>query len=207
MTIYKRTEKGQIFLYDKKSTTSRKIRSILRVVDGKTESRVYIENLQAFGDVGRILSELEALGLIRSTGSTKEDDEIGYSPTLVVPEYPEKENAAQSSESTLKHANINSRSINNTADSSTLSDKREISKDTRDSEYKAALKMTLNEMSDFVLLNVPQHSYNVLKELESIDSFESLSTIMAGYAQMIENCDGDFSGHLKKISFSVHKHT
>lgn len=70
MTIYARTESGQHAAYDPQSDLPRKLKSILKVIDGKTADDIYIEKLQAFGDVRGMLHSLTLAGLVQpvSTG-------------------------------------------------------------------------------------------------------------------------------------------
>ena len=69
MVVYSRTEKGQIAAYGGDSALPRKLKSLLRVIDGKTEIDIYVRNLHAFGDVKEILTSLEMAGLLSSNNS------------------------------------------------------------------------------------------------------------------------------------------
>ena len=65
MTVYMRTEEGQLAAYSADSVLPRKLRSLLKVIDGKTSLDVYGHTLHAFGDVKGVLRSLDLAGLIR----------------------------------------------------------------------------------------------------------------------------------------------
>jgi hypothetical protein len=81
MTIYTRTEEGQLAAYSPSSVLPRKLRSLLKVIDGKTPVSVYNDSLKAFGDVEGVLTSLEMAGLIRPIAQSQQ-----YTPAAVVPE-------------------------------------------------------------------------------------------------------------------------
>ena len=64
MTIFVRTDQGQVEAYSTDSTLPRKLRSILKMVDGRTALRTFEQNLQSFGDVKSILYSLAEAGLV-----------------------------------------------------------------------------------------------------------------------------------------------
>ena len=65
MTLYARTPEGQVAAYSAESALPRKLKSLLKLVDGKTELEVLVDNLHAFGDVRGVLQSLHAAGLLK----------------------------------------------------------------------------------------------------------------------------------------------
>lgn len=65
MNIYVRTEEGQEAAYSPQSALPRKLKSILKVIDGKTRNHIYKKNLHSFGDVEGLLRSLEIAGLLK----------------------------------------------------------------------------------------------------------------------------------------------
>lgn len=63
-TIYVRTPEGQAAAYDQSSAMPRKLRSLLKVVDGKTTQLVYANSLKSFSDVAGLLKSLHKAGMI-----------------------------------------------------------------------------------------------------------------------------------------------
>jgi hypothetical protein len=65
MFVYSRTAQGQAAAYGDDSALPRKLRSLLRVIDGNTSLDTYVRNLRAFGDVEKILISLEKAGMLQ----------------------------------------------------------------------------------------------------------------------------------------------
>lgn len=64
MTLYGRTPEGQVAAYSPESALPRKLKSLLKLVDGKTELGMLVQCLQTFGDVRGVLQSLHAAGLL-----------------------------------------------------------------------------------------------------------------------------------------------
>jgi hypothetical protein len=68
MKVYKRTSEGQWAAFDEQSPLPRKLKILLKAVNGKAPEDVYIKSLSAFGDVHALLQSLEHAGLIADRG-------------------------------------------------------------------------------------------------------------------------------------------
>jgi hypothetical protein len=68
MKVYKRTSEGKWAAFDDLSPLPRKLRILLKAVNGKAPEEVYIKSLSAFGDVHALLQSLEQAGLIADRG-------------------------------------------------------------------------------------------------------------------------------------------
>jgi hypothetical protein len=194
MTTYVRTEEGQLAAYGLGSVLPRKMRTLLKVIDGKTPSSVYSESLSAFGNVQGVLSSLEMAGLIRpvfeavtsrdavahaGAGNASMPDTLGsmgvqrrrigaaQTHSLPLAVGPSDQAPYPSFPATDQMA-----FIKNTADNANLSQ---------------SLASAVDAMSTFVLAHAPEHSFLVLKELESLSSLEQLAVTLGGYEQLISH--------------------
>jgi hypothetical protein len=64
MKVYKRTSEGQWAAFDEHSPLPRKLKILLKAVNGKVAEDVYVKSLGSFGDVLGLLLSLEQAGLI-----------------------------------------------------------------------------------------------------------------------------------------------
>ncbi len=90
MKVYKRTSEGQWAAFDEQSPLPRKLKILLKAVNGKAPEDVYIKSLSAFGDVHALLQSLEQAGLIadRSPGSGSGSSTKKRSAALATPSAP-----------------------------------------------------------------------------------------------------------------------
>lgn len=203
MTTYVRTEEGQLAAYSPGSVLPRKLRSLLKVIDGKTQASVYSESLKAFGDVQGVLSSLEMAGLIRA-----------LSPTINL------EGAiagviSASAPSTMVWGDTSTQR-SPPADSQTHSrpmargpSPQASQPDTYNFAYpdnpadpaarSLALGSAVDAMSIFVLTHAPEHSFLVLKELESLTNLEQLAVTLGGYEQLVAHLGPLAQEHLLLI--------
>jgi hypothetical protein len=68
MKVYKRTSEGQWAAFDEHSPLPRKLKILLKAINGKVAEDIYVQNLGSFGDVRALLSSLEQVGLIADRG-------------------------------------------------------------------------------------------------------------------------------------------
>lgn len=75
-----------------------------------------------------------------------------------------------------------------------------------DANQEAVLKATLDEMANFVLLQMPEQSFQVLKEIEEITSLQVLAATLGGYEQMLSSTGPDGAEHLLRIKSILREH-
>lgn len=201
MTVYSRTENGNIAAYGEHSLLPRKLKSLLRVIDGKTDLDVYVRNLQAFGDIEKVLLSLEMAGLLQhSSGTAASDLSPGTGADAPAVSNWRKLLGLRSSKTEFMPADeTESPVIRPEAFEGfyeTLVQNVEI---TSLPDQHAVVKQATDKMADFVLNNAPEHAFMVLKELEEILSCEQLAVAMDGYAQMINHCGDTGNRHLEEI--------
>lgn len=202
MTVYVRTSEGQDAAYNPASALPRKLRSILKLVDGKTTHRMFEQNLQSFGDVRSILHALAESGLIRALPEGAQHVRVNMNVSdaerqkLMEPRdagdwMPTRSPYAEHSQP--GHGAVNGWSTpQNTAPSNahiTATDEKRA----------GALKAVVDDMAGFVLTHMPDQSFSLLKEIEEITSIELLAVTLGGYEQMVSHLGQAGDAHLKQI--------
>lgn len=178
MTLYSRTPEGQVAAYSPDSALPRKLKSLLKLVDGKTELEVMVQSLQAFGDVRGVLQSLHAAGLLKVAS----DGNIGAPLPRLTDSFLGRDVA--SSPDTLplsRHSTMM------------------VAPDATNPIRKQALARVVDLMASFVLIHIPTDSFGVLKELESLESLEQLGATLGGYEQVIANTGPAKEEHLYQV--------
>jgi hypothetical protein len=206
MTVYARTEEGQLAAYSADSALPRKLRSILKVIDGKTTIEVYVESLRAFGDVRGVLKSLDMAGLIRPMSQLP--------PGAAKAEQPEQATSASTSFRQTQQQSAPSsvrgffkRPGKGPTDSDTqfAATRQELpsavsrTSPSASQEQSLALGRAVDAMSNFILTYAPEHSFMVLKELEMLSNLEQLAVTLGGYEQLVQHLGAPAQEHLSSI--------
>lgn len=209
MTVYVRTEEGQLAAYSASSALPRKLRSLLKVIDGKTALDVYVQSLQSFGDVRGVLKSLDLAGLIRPMsqlpiGAAKLELQTANDSASTVW-------GNTSAQSRQKAGNQKFQPASNSEP-----DTQANYMQTRmgggnygladDLERTRALAQAVDAMSNFVLTHTPEHSFMVLKELEQISNLEQLAVTLGGYEQLIAHTGSVAQTHLNMVKSLLRAH-
>ena len=201
MTVYARTERGHHVAYDPHSELPRKLKSILRVIDGKTTQDVYLEKLYAFGDVLGMLHSLHMTGLIqpvasglqhvRSNSGITDEERVN----LMQPRRTDDWSATRSA-----HAASTLQTTRGSAstDRDTVASPQSSSLQT-DLKSARALQSATDQMSSFVLSYIPEQSFQILKELEEVTSLDMLAVLLSGYQQLVSHLGEPSMQHLDQI--------
>ena len=198
MKIYVRTEEGQEAAYSPQSALPRKLKSILKVVDGKTRTHVFKENLHSFGDVENLLLSLEMAGLLKSVPEGSQNIRFNLDMTDTDrAELTQPQRAAEWSE-TRNPVELLSQHA-----SRTMGGFSQFPESLRspmiDQQRTVVLAKTLELMANFVLTYLPEQSFEVLKEIEEITSLEVLAATLGGYEQMVSPVGQPGAEHLRMI--------
>ena len=178
MTLYARTPEGQVAAYSPDSALPRKLKSLLKLVDGKTELEVLVQSLQAFGDVRGVLQSLHAAGLLRLAV----DGNTGVPLPRLTDSFLGRD--AASGPDTLpvsRHSTMM------------------VAPDAANPMRKQALARAVDLMASFVLTHIPGESFSVLKELEALESLEQLGATLGGYEQVIAHTGPQKEEHLYQV--------
>jgi hypothetical protein len=226
MTVYMRTEEGQLAAYSADSVLPRKLRSLLKVIDGKTSLDVYSHTLHSFGDVRGVLKSLDLAGLIRpmsqlppgaarapvASGSSS-GDSSGHSSGHSKPWGSINHDTLQ-----ISRPQVNSQFMpSQTAYSPNTTASFMNTRSAQDSQMaysdpaanfarSQALARAIDSMSNFVLTNAPEHSFVILKELEQITQLEQLAVTLGGYEQLISHLGASAQEHLGIIKALLREH-
>ncbi|MGL6349633.1 MAG: hypothetical protein ACRC2U_07285 [Aeromonas sp.] len=200
--VYVRTPEGQAAAYDQVSAMPRKLRSLLKVIDGKTSDAVLTTSLKAFGDVRGLLRSLLTAGLIQPLA----EDEVSKQASAAIASGPvatslqAQKNAALFAstapiggfEQTQGAYPTQSFYHNTTQASSPLGAEAQQAR-------QQALQAILQGMSNFVLTHVPQHALVILSELEDISSMEQLAVMLGGYELMVREAGAVTQEHMAQL--------
>lgn len=193
MTVYARTEEGQLAAYSPDSVLPRKLRSLLKVVDGKTPTSVYTGSLKAFGDVEGVLVSLSMAGLIRPLVPQQLTQTTGFEQTNAVAQT----NPQWTSSLPAQDSNTQA----------TYMSTRHSMQDPAVEQARAqALMRAVDAMSIFVLSYAPEHSFLVLKELEQLANLDQLAVTLGGYEQQISHVGAPAQEHILLIKQILRDH-
>jgi hypothetical protein len=191
MTVYTRTDEGQAAAYDPQSALPRKLKSLLKLIDGKTSLAVLEEGLRAFGDVRGLVQSLNSAGLIEPmTDAIKAErsrpDQVGN--TRMNSRATE---TSPGSRSTFAPSQMSTRFASNAV-----------------SEVKRsqALRQAEDSMANFVLTHLPEQSFAILQELEALTSLEQLAATLGGYEQVVSQVGPASQDHLTQIKQILREH-
>ena len=180
MALYIRTDDGQIAAYNPESALPRKLKSLFKLIDGKTLLAILEESLRAFGDVRGLEQSLDVADLIRTVQDdlkavrTRVDRSSGDPVARM-------EHSAAATWAGTRSAYENSQlSTRFTTSAASLAQRSE------------ALRQAETIMADFVLTHLPDQSFSILKELEALTSLEQLAATLGGYEQVVSQ-DGSTS--------------
>jgi hypothetical protein len=205
MTVFARTERGQHAAYDPQSELPRKLKSILRVIDGKTTDDVYSEKLHAFGDVRGMLHSLHMAGLIQPipSGAHHVRSNAGISDAervvLMQPQSTDDWSATRSAyaQSGFQSTRVGPRTGPRTGpDTVALPQSSSLQAELKSAR---ALQSATDLMGSFVLTHMPEQSFQILKELEEVKSLEMLAVLLSGYEQMISHLGEPGAQHLVHV--------
>ncbi len=201
MTVYIRTERGQQAAYDSQSEMPRKLKSLLKVIDGKTSNEIFEQKLRAFGDVRSMLHSLNSAGLITPVmeGIHRVRENSGLSEAerehLMQPRNSDEwsQTRSASTQSFMRSTHANSRLESDTVALPGSSNLQSELKSAR------ALQSATSLMGSFILTHMPEQSFQILKELEELSALEMLAVMLSGYEQMIAHVGEPSVHHLRHI--------
>lgn len=211
MAVFVRTEEGQEAAYSPQSALPRKLKSILKVIDGRTTVDAFEKNLSSFGDVRAILQSLDMAGLIKQveggSAATSLNSELGAAAAAapIKPASPTRPSVSVRSNDVSMGAwtrppsapveSPNSISMQSWQASELATQAMPVARQIQS----PALQVVVDSMSHFVLTHLPDQSFQILKEIEEITSLELLAVTLGGYEQMIAVIGEPSVQHLKAI--------
>jgi hypothetical protein len=194
MPIYQRTEEGQWAAYNPESALPRKLKSLLKVIDGKTSMAVYVETLSAFGDVQAVFASMFAARLIEPV-TASEMVRVNAPQPAPVQEILLQPTPSYDWSQTVQPATLST----NVAQNSKLDTMQKL-------EAQSALAHAVGLMSDFILVHLPAQAMDVLRELEELQSIEQLAATFGGYEQIVGQAGPASQAHLVQIKKIIVDH-
>jgi hypothetical protein len=189
LTIYQRTPDGQWAAYSPESALPRRLKIFLKAIDGKMTEEVYAKNLVAFGDVREVLRSLQESGLI-------EDVAVARTRATAQSLIPSSNGvgAQQAAPSPVFHQEpgrlVPEKSAASLASDASVSSQR-------------YLKLAIEAMSGFVLVHLPSSAFQVLLEIEALQSIDQLMAMMDGYAQFVLTAGEPGAAHLAELNHLI----
>ena len=200
MAVFVRTEEGQEAAYSPQSALPRKLKSILKVIDGRTQVSTFEKNLSSFGDVRAILQSLDMAGLIKQIESAapfaQAAAESRSERALTPPVAPA---AAVSMDWAQTRSPYAEQSNSIKMDAWQASELATQAMPASRHLHNPALQDVLGSMANFVLTYLPGQSFQILKEIEEITSLELLAVTLGGYEQMVASSGEPSVQHIKSI--------
>jgi hypothetical protein len=200
MTIYQRTAQGQWAAYNPESPLPRKLKILLKSIDGRVSDDVYAVNLKSFGNVQEILHSLMQSGLIEDIHAPRKKPSkqpIG-SESDTEPEKKSESVAAVQAKPKLEFPTPVQRS----AQVIKLPEPVHLQSAsiTPDPGMGAwALGVATQSMTQFVLTHLPEGAFQVLPEIDALKSMDQLGVLMDGYAQFVASAGPASMPHLAEI--------
>jgi hypothetical protein len=175
MTIYQRTTEGQWAAYSVESPLPRKLKILLKSIDGRVPEEVYLVNLKSFGDVHEILQSLVQSGLIEdvATAQAHPKQEIKQEIKSKEPEPAPVEIKPRHMAQLIRLADVVS------------PEAHALAKPSDPSMDEWTLDVATQFMSNFLLTHMPENAFQVLPEIESLKSMDQLKVMIDGYAQLV----------------------
>ena len=210
MAVFVRTEKGQEAAYSPQSALPRKLKSILKVIDGRTQVSTFEKNLSSFGDVRAILQSLDMAGLITQiesvapAGQTGTDHraERAFTPPTS-PAVPASADWAPTRSPYAEHSDSIKMEAWQASELATQVMSASPASPASRHLHNSALQDILDSMANFVKTYLPDQSVQILKEIEEITSLELLAVTLGGYEQMVASAGEPSVQHLKSIKKSL----
>lgn len=204
---YVRTVEGQAAAYDATSAMPRKLKSLLKVIDGKTSLAVFANSLKAFGDVQGLLTSLEKSGLIVVSAEPEAAAPPQDMPTENIAQPAAGLVSALASKMGLR-ANAKAEEFTPTQTAHTqpptILEQRSFSAESQQARTQD-LQLLVQDMSSFVLAYVPEQAFSVLSELDQINAMEQMAVLLGGYELMVRHVGEPAQIHLQHVRKTLGK--
>jgi hypothetical protein len=184
MTIYQRTTEGQWAAYSVESPLPRKLKILLKSIDGRVPEEVYLVNLKSFGDVHEILQSLVQSGLIEDVATAHA--------------HPKQETKVKEHESAVETKPRHMAQLIRLSDIAPLA-AHTSAEHTDPSMDEWTLDVATQFMSNFLLTHMPENAFQVLPEIEALKSMDQLKVMMDGYAQLVAGTGAVGQAHVAEL--------
>jgi hypothetical protein len=206
MSVFCRTERGQVAAYAAQSELPHKLRAMLKVIDGQTSVEIYEQKLSAFGDVRGILKALETAGLITpvietaplaSAQPSGQPDPYQVVAVTVNDEWAETcdgyAQTVQQPTPARRRAEPETIALPRSTDL-----RRKLQSET-------ALDTAKRLMAQFSLSHLPAQAADISEQLHQINDLEMLAVMLGGYEGMVSHLGQAATEHLVDIKRIVYR--
>jgi hypothetical protein len=177
--VYERTPDGQWAAYNAESPLPRKLRILLKTINGRVTEDEYARSLSAFGDVRELLRSLAQSGLIVDTAkrdlhgaaASANAAAAAIAPPVALKLVPRPAAAPAG--------------VPGSATDPAMAD--------------WVLRLAIENMCGFVLAHLPEGAFTVLPEIEALTTLGQLAALMDGYAQFVAAAGAPGVAHLAEI--------
>jgi hypothetical protein len=201
LTIYQRTPDGQWAAYSPESPLPRRLKIFLKAIDGKMTEEVYAKNLVAFGNVREVLKSLQESGLIEDVAAARARS------AGTVSEWPTAMGASAITASVSPAISTPPAVFQQEPHSYQPTSKQALIEPSKAADISIAperyLKLAIETMSGFVLVHLPGAAFNVLLEVEALQSVEQLIAMMDGYTQFVRVTGEAGIAHLAELNHII----
>lgn len=208
---YVRTTEGQAAAYDATSAMPRKLKSLLKVIDGNTSLAVFTNSLKAFGDVQGLLTSLQTAGLIEM----RDDTNLNLTPVKTTPSAPTPAGTGLASSLASKlglrsdlvndNANADGFAMTQTVHTQPQTTIEQRSSTGVDGQREQDLQLLVQDMSSFVLAYVPEQAFGVLSELEQVSDVEQMAVLLGGYELIVRHVGEPAKIHMLHVRQTLGK--
>jgi hypothetical protein len=175
--VYERTPDGQWAAYNAESPLPRKLRILLKTINGRVTEDEYAKSLSAFGDVRELLRSLAQSGLI--VDAARRDlpgVAAGSAAAAAAPPVALK---------LVPRPSAVPAGVPGSAADPAMAD--------------WVLRLAIENMCGFVLTHLPDGAFTVLPEIEALTTLGQLAALMDGYAQFVAAAGEPGVAHLAEI--------
>ena len=172
---------GRMIAFDQQSVLTPDQKSFLKAIDGKTPDWKLAAQWPGTSDAMEQLQELQNMGLIEvraarwsnSMGNSVLPADSGHGTNVTVLQTPATQYSATRPAALTPVAAT--------------------------SQTSAELNAIKEHMSTFILTHLPHHAMTVIKEIESISSYDMLRLMLAAYANMVNETGRVGLAHIKSL--------
>jgi hypothetical protein len=225
MTVYQRTPEGKWAAYHADSPLPRKLKILLKAINGTLTEDVYATNLSAFGDVRELLRSLVQAGLIEESNqrnshavpnpaaimvkleqlvrrfSLPQKDEAAFSPVRAP--VAARMHAPMLDPAVLPVPQVIEADIELPIADAVVADavvaEAVVVETTDPAVADWALHRAIESMASFVLSALPGNAFQLLPEIESLTTLDELAVLMDGYAQFVAEAGEAGRAHLAQL--------
>jgi hypothetical protein len=220
MTVYQRTPEGKWAAYNAESPLPRKLKILLKAINGTVTEDVYATNLSAFGDVRELLRSLAQAGLIEDANQ-RASHAVANPAAIMV----KLEQLVRRFSQPHKDDPVSSRVPPHAAMPAPepvffplplplplplpmvvepdieLPIGEVIGAEVGDpSVVERVLHQAIEAMASFVLSHLPGSAFQLLPEIEALSTLDQLVVLMDGYAQFAADAGEPGRAHLAQLN-------